>query len=107
MNPFYRTELCPDCGIAVHRAKFEQHRKWHAENADTTCPECGKRFGSTFKMLKHAYNQKHIPDLERCLHCDKFGSESEMAKHMEEAHKETYICDVCGKEWKNRMRYDE
>ena len=56
-------------------------------------------------MLKHAYNQKHIPDLERCLHCDRFGSEAEMAKHMEESHKETYICDVCGKEWKNRLRY--
>ena len=102
-----RTELCPDCGIAVHRTKFAEHRRWHLENEDTACPECSKKFDSKFKMLKHAYNQKHIPDLERCNHCEKFGSKSEMAKHMEESHRETYICDVCGKEWKNRNRYEQ
>ena len=97
-------ELCPDCGIAVHRRKFKEHRKWHVQNSNTTCPKCSKKFDTKLKMLKHAYNQKHIPDLEKCNYCSEFGSKSEMAKHAEESHKETHICDACGKEFKNPAR---
>ena len=97
-------ELCPDCGIAVHRRKFKEHRKWHVHNSNTTCPKCAKKFETKLKMLKHAYNQKHIPDLEKCNYCSQFGSKSEMAKHAEESHKETHICDACGKEFKNPAR---
>ena len=60
---------------------------------------------STFKMLKHAFIQKHIPDLERCRHCPHFGSREEVARHAEEAHREVFICDVCGKEWRNKNRW--
>jgi hypothetical protein len=107
---------CDQCGevfsllTKADKVEFHLHKKQHQRKQEKSkgfeCGACGLVFSTSYKRKQHAFQKEHDRDLVQCNKCKFVGTRSEVESHEKVVHKETLVCDVCGKSCDDRNKFN-
>ncbi|XP_053600626.1 zinc finger protein 319-like isoform X2 [Plodia interpunctella] len=86
-----------ECAYCQKQFKYESEKKRHEESHTPRfqCKVCLKKFSFLSALRRHEKQHDRVEDV-RCTECNhKFRDEALLKRHMNYAHKGTFICDKC------------